>query len=103
MVELQVGEFYLSASGEIVKICSIGIEVINYKNTKVFYDIGDNYYEYGGTCVGNIREFDLIAHIPKELHYMITKLINNYHTKENYKKSIKDIFKKENKLGEITK
>jgi len=86
-MKLEVGEFYLSAGGEIVEI--------NFFNKfSMFEDINCNTYLENGKCNGDCREFDLIAHIPKELHYKICDLINDYHTIPIIRDSINNIYKK---------
>lgn len=76
-LKLEVGEFYLSASGEIINI--------NGKDGDMFLDTNSNGYFLNG----NVRPkdktsvYDLIAHIPKELHYDIIKTIISYHTDGN--------------------
>ena len=78
-MKLEVGEFYLSASGEIFKIdsCQKGQYPFKTKN---------NYsYKQNGRYNDNKTELDLIAHIPKELHYRICEMIKNYHTDEKAK------------------
>lgn len=78
-MKLEVGEFYLSASGEIVKI------VCECTFISVFYDYEDNEYKNNGEYITKNKDRDLIAHIPKELHKMICELVNNYHTNNEVK------------------
>ena len=78
-MKLEVGEFYLSASGEIFKIDSCQKGQYPFK-TKSNYS-----YKQNGRYNDNKTELDLIAHIPKELHYRICKMIKNYHTDEKAK------------------
>lgn len=88
-MKLEVGEFYLNANGEIIKIVEIHI---NNSNTE-FYDSNSNSYsENGKFYIESIVEscIDLIAHIPKELHHSICELINDYHT-NNYVKEYEDV------------
>ena len=78
-MKLEVGEFYLSASGEIFKIDS-------YQKGQYPFKTKNNYsYKQNGRYNDNKTELDLIAHIPKELHYRICDMIKNYHTDEKAK------------------
>lgn len=81
-LKIEVGEFYLSASGEVIEIII--------KRSDMFEDVYSNYFYEDGICYGDIRDFDLIAHIPKELHYRICELINDYHTSNEVKDFIND-------------
>ena len=85
-LKLEVGKFYLSASGEIIKINGSN------KNLNTFLDINDNEYEVNGICVGDMRLFDLIAHIPKALHFDIIKTIKAYHSNNRIKECIDNIY-----------
>lgn len=83
-MKLQVGEFYLSANGNITKIiectdCDELQDEYNYKSND------DEWYRYDGNYGENSSQKDLIAHIPKELHYRICDMIKNYHTDEKAK------------------
>ena len=78
-MKLEVGEFYLSASGEIFKIDS-------YQKGQYPFKTKNNYsYKQNGRYNDNKTELDLIAHIPKELHCRICEMIKNYHTDEKAK------------------
>lgn len=86
-MKLEVGEFYLNANGEIIKIVEIHI---NNSNTE-FYDSNSNSYsENGKFYIESIVEscIDLIAHIPKELHFDIIKTIKAYHSDNSIKEYI---------------
>ena len=73
-LKLEVGEYYLSAKGTIIKI--------NHKNKQGFYidSFSFDYNQNGDANMSTSSENDLIAHIPKELHYDIIKTIKAYHT-----------------------
>ena len=88
-MKLDVGEFYLSAGGEI-------IEINFFNKYSMFEDINCNSYFESGECDGDCREFDLIAHIPKELHFDIIKTIKAYFTDNTTKEHIDFAYK--NKL-----
>ena len=80
-MKLEIGEFYLTSEGEIAKID--GIDGDN------FLDSNFNSYKESGQYLSGLfplskhSKYDLIAHIPKELHYKIIKVINEYHTGKN--------------------
>ena len=71
-MKLEVGEFYLSAEGEVLQI--VGKDGDNFLDSSY-----NSYFESGQQC-STLPDYDLIAHIPKELHYKIIKVINEYHT-----------------------
>lgn len=74
-MNLEVNEYYLNASGEIVKIIS--------KESSIYMDTADTDYNSVGKCIGDCREYDLIAHIPKELHWWIIFSIKCYHVSKS--------------------
>lgn len=78
-MKLEVGEVYLNAAGNIVKIDSYIKGVYPFK-TKNNYS-----YKANGRYNDNKTELDLIAHIPKELHYEICRTIKVYYTDEKAK------------------
>lgn len=78
-MKLEVNEYYLNSSGEIVKI-----EI--YDSFHYWRDSNCNSYSYKGEYLGVHRgQYDLIAHIPKTLHYDLLKRIEAYHTNDSYK------------------
>lgn len=79
-MKLEVGEFYLSASGEVIEIII--------KRSNMFEDVYLNSFFEDGICDGDVRDFDLIAHIPKELHFDIIKTIKTYHSDNSTKEYI---------------
>lgn len=68
-MKLEVREFYLSAGGEVVKI--IG------KKDNVYFSSPLAGYHETGKAIPSVDDskFDLIAHIPKELHQSIINQI----------------------------
>ena len=77
-MKLEVGEFYLTEDGRIIKITEN-------KQKDLFLDSDDYFYnEIGVNEIINTNR-NLIAHIPKELHYRICEMIKNYHTDEKAK------------------
>jgi len=90
MIKIEQDGFYLNAMGEIVHIEIRGDDMPE----------DDNGYKYweDGLCLGSSNsDYDLIAYIPKELHYRVLKTINNYYKNEDYKMFINKEFKKETK------
>ena len=85
-MKLEVGEYYLSAGGEIVEISFLN-------KYKMFEDINCNSYFENGKCDGDAREFDLIAHIPKDLHLYLLQSINDYYIDEDFRETVKNIYK----------
>ena len=86
-MKLEVGEFYLNAAGDIVKIDSYIKGVYPFK-TKNNYS-----YKANGRYNDNETELDLIAHIPKELHYDIIKRINTYYAYSGIRDAINTNYK----------
>ena len=82
-MNLEAGNYYLNANGEIVKINGSD----NSLNT--FLDTNDNEYKSNGVCVGGMRVFDIIAEIPKELHWNLMYNIKNFHTNKNVRKKLR--------------
>ena len=80
-MKLEIGEFYLSSKGEIAKIHG--------KYGDKFLDSNFNSYKESGQYfsgpfpLSKHSKYDLITHIPKELHYKIIKVINEYHIGKN--------------------
>lgn len=66
--------YYLNAIGEILKI--------EIKDDGIPTDKNRNKYIVDGTFSYN-NKYDLIGYIPKESHYKILKIINDYHSKGN--------------------
>lgn len=89
-MKLEVGEFYLNARGELVNIDEVNED-------KIFYDSNCfTYYEDGSYIIQETKK-DLIAHIPKELHFRICELIRGYHTIDSVKIFIDDCYKNKEK------
>ena len=84
-MKLEVGEYYLSAGGEILEISFLN-------KYKMFEDINENFYFENGKCDGDCREFDLIAHIPKQLHKHILNEINSYYTDKDFKQVVNSVW-----------
>ncbi|MGL5752144.1 MAG: hypothetical protein ACRCXT_16545 [Paraclostridium sp.] len=85
-LKLESGEFYLTEDGRITKIVE--------KQEKDLYLDSDDYFynDIGVNDIANTNR-NLIAHIPKELHYRICELINDYHTNNEVKEFIDKIMK----------
>ena len=90
MIKIEKGGFYLNVNGEIVKIS---------KRSDGFFEDENGYtYNENGLFLGcSTSNYDLIAYIPKELHYNILKTINEYHKNESYKSFVDKEFKKRTK------
>ena len=84
-MELEVGEFYLSASGQIINIDERESYIDDSDHEYNYIGFNGDEYNYKGICKGKERQYDLIAHIPEELHYDIIKRINAYHTQNIFK------------------
>ena len=80
-MKLEVGEFYLSASGEVIKIDT-------FKEDSFISNTKDSFFKNGLYINGEKHKFDLIAHIPKELHFDIIKTIKAYHSDNSIKEYI---------------
>lgn len=78
-MKLEVGEFYLTSEGEIAKIDG--------KDGDKFLDSNFNSYNESGQYLSGLFplskhcKYDLIAHIPKELHFELLKMVNDYYLK----------------------
>lgn len=86
-MKLEVGEFYLSASGEIVNI--------NGKDGDMFLDTNSNGYFLNGNVrpKDKISVYDLIAHIPKALHFRLCEIIEDYYIDGDVKEFIDEHYK----------
>lgn len=88
-MKLEVGEYYLSAAGEIVQI-----QLINKKESMFPYQSisGSIYMQNGSYFEDEENEQDLIAHIPKQLHKHILNEINSYHTDIDFRKVVDNVW-----------
>ena len=83
-MKLEINEFYLNASGEVVKITD-----------KYFYsycDTNENEYFDDGTTSVRPQPNDLIAEIPKELHKYLIQTIKDYHTDLDFKVTVDNVY-----------
>lgn len=89
-MKLEVGEYYLSAGGEIAQI-----QLINKKESMFPYQAisGSIYMQDGSYFEDEENEQDLIAHIPKELHLHILNEINIYYTDSIFKSIVDNVYK----------
>ncbi len=84
---LEVGEFYLNASKEIVKIDRFNTIRCRY------YDRFDNEYEINGKyLIANPHNKDLIAHITKQLLNHLVVEVNSYHIDNEFKQMIDNVY-----------
>ena len=80
-MKLKVREFYLTEDGRIIKIA-------DERGKDLFLDSDDYFYnEIGVNEIINTNR-NLIAHIPKELHFDIIRTIKAYHTDNTIKEYI---------------
>ena len=88
-MKLEVGEYYLSAGGEIVQI-----QLINKKESMYPYQSisGSMYMQDGRYFEDEQNEQDLIAHIPKKLHKHILNEINSYYTYKDFKEVVDSVW-----------
>ena len=91
-MKLEVGEFYLSANGNITKIiectdCEELQDEYNYKSND------DEWYRYDGNYGENNSGKDLIAHIPKQLHFRLCEIIEDYYIDGDVKEFIDNNYK----------
>lgn len=88
MIKIEQDGFYLNAMGEIIHIETRG--------DGYFLDENGNKYSINGVFGGgNNSDYDLIAYIPKELHYGILQKIDNYHKSNSYKEFVNREFEKD--------
>lgn len=85
-MKLEVGEFYLSASGEI-------LELESFLRDGLFIDTSGQKYDIDGVAVDMLTNYDLIAHIPKQLHFRLCEIIEDYYTDIDVKEFIDDNYK----------
>lgn len=90
-MKLEVGEYYLSAAGEIVQI-----QLINKKESMFPYQSisGSIYMQNGSYFEDEENKQDLIAHIPKQLLNHLIVEINNYHTDSDFRKVVDNVYGK---------
>jgi len=88
-MKLEVGEFYLTEDGRIIKIVENG----KYQ----FLDKDDFIYDENGINDESNTNRNLIAHIPKGLHYKIIDIIKDYYTIPMIRDSINNSYKKRSK------
>ena len=84
-MKLEVGKFYLTEDGKIIKIVE--------KLEKGLYLDSDDYF-YNEIGVNDIIDTsrNLIAEIPKELHQYIIQTIKDYHTDSDFKTTVDNVF-----------
>lgn len=95
-MKLKVGEFYLREDKTIVQLVRMATKL---HNNESFVDSNLNVYVPKGFMIsikedGNPVEkrSDIVAHIPKELHYRIYTLVKDYHTNNDVKNFIDDVY-----------
>ena len=88
-MKLITGEFYLNAHGGIIKISKINKDGHYQDGNKTIYI--DSGKEANGYDIKSDR--DLIAHIPKQLHFRLCEIIEDYYTDIDVKEFIDDNYK----------
>lgn len=90
-MKLEVGEYYLSANGNITKI----VDYIDNEDKEDEYNYksnDDEWYRYDGSYGTEIKNRDLIAHIPKSLHQHILNEINSFYTDKDFMETVKSVW-----------
>ena len=82
-MNLEVNEYYLNASGEIVKIIEFN------RVDRLYFSENNSYFEDGLYYSDEKHRKDLIAEVPKELHWWILYNIKNFHTNRNVRKKLR--------------
>ena len=80
-MNLEVGNYYLNASGEIVKI--------ELQEKDIFIDTNGYKYFDDGDAIDLTAKYGLIAEIPKELHWNLMYNIKNFYTNGNVRKKLR--------------
>lgn len=91
-MKLEVGEFYLSANGNITKI-DFCIKAVNSIGNYPFKSNVDEWYDINGRYGENNSKKDLIAHIPKALHFRLCEIIEDYYIDGDVKEFIDEHYK----------
>lgn len=84
-MKLEVGEFYLTEDGRVIKILENG----KYQ----FLDKDDFIYDENGINDESNTNRNLIAHIPKQLHFRLCEIIEDYHIDIDVKEFIDNNYK----------
>lgn len=84
-MKLEVGKFYLTEDGKIIKI-------VEKQEKDLFLDSDDYFYNEIG--VNNIIDTsrNLIAEVPKELHQHLIQTIKDYHTDLDFKATVDNVY-----------
>ena len=84
-MKLEVGKFYLTEDGKIIKI-------VEKKEKDLFLDSDDYFYnEIGVNDIINTSR-NLIAEVPKELHQYLIQTIKDYHTDLDFKATVDNVY-----------
>ena len=79
--------YYLNAQGEILKI-ELLINGFPADESGTLYNLSGRHIE------GEPGKYDLIGHIPQELHYHLINTIKSYHTSKSFERFINREFNK---------
>lgn len=86
-MKIEVGEHYLAANGNIVKIRKHNPDIdLFVSNIDILHK------DDGIVNNGFNNDFDLIAHIPKQLLNHLVVEANNYHTDNEFKNMIDNVY-----------
>ena len=84
-MKLEVGKFYLTEDGKIIKI-------VEKQEKDLFLDSDDYFYnEIGVNDIINTSR-NLIAEVPKELHQYLIQTIKDYHTDLDFKATVDNVY-----------
>ena len=84
-MKLEVGEFYLTEDGRIIKITEN-------KQKDLFLDSDDYFYNEIGVNDIIDTSRNLIAEVPKELHQHLIQTIKDYHTDLDFKATVDNVY-----------
>ena len=84
-MKLEVGKFYLTEDGKIIKI-------VEKQEKDLFLD--SDVYFYNEIGVNDIIDTsrNLIAEVPKELHQYLIQTIKDYHTDLDFKATVDSVY-----------
>ena len=84
-MKLEVGKFYLTEDGKIIKI-------VEKQEKDLFLDSDDYFYNEIGVNDIIDTSRNLIAEIPEELHQYLIQTIKDYHTDLDFKATVDNVY-----------
>lgn len=84
-MKLEVGKFYLTEDGKIIKI-------VEKQEKDLFLDSDDYFYNEIGVNDIIDTSRNLIAEVPKELHQHLIQTIKDYHTDLDFKATVDNVY-----------